>query len=217
MNIGQPLSTSITASTPITQIGLSVRASNALCRSGIFTIGALLQKSRNDIAKMKHVGIVTISDIETILAQYSLSLKNEGNCDPVTDSITPSSTSSKDTTPMVLVGSLCITATQKIFLRDYAFVHEDGTEMSDKDLKEWALWLNSPWSVVDQSYVIEWNHGRKGADALNRWRTMMSVIGYDGCEATCTGYGSSPQGSFTACTNFFASLQQKYNPENESI
>lgn len=58
------------SNSPIAVLDLSVRAYNALKRSGIHTIGKLAALSRDDLKGIRNIGPTTIAEIETRLAAY---------------------------------------------------------------------------------------------------------------------------------------------------
>lgn len=54
----------ITLKTSISELGLSVRAYNALCRHGIQTVGQLIEYSTEDLKKIRNAGAKTIDEIK---------------------------------------------------------------------------------------------------------------------------------------------------------
>ena len=54
--------------TPITETALSRRVTNALCRAGLFTVGAVIEyHNAHDIKTLKGVGADAIKEINTII------------------------------------------------------------------------------------------------------------------------------------------------------
>ena len=59
----------------IHELELSIRSENCLLRGGIHTIGDLLQKSRDDLLKIRNLGKISLTEIEAKLASMGQSLK----------------------------------------------------------------------------------------------------------------------------------------------
>lgn len=103
------------------------------------------------------------------------------------------------------------------------FYNEDKTEMTEDDLRRYAICLNSPWSVTNEKYSISCNimPSKKKEDKENEpelyWTCEYSIIGYDGLLATIMGYGGTDTEAFQKCKEHFEYLQKRYNPENESF
>ena len=100
------------------------------------------------------------------------------------------------------------------------FYEENDKELTDGDLEEWAVWLNSPWSQADEKYVITVNC----KDAYTQmdeseylWKCEYSIVGYECISASVFGYGNTEFEALKDCKNHFQMLQDKYNKENESI
>lgn len=100
------------------------------------------------------------------------------------------------------------------------FYKENGEELSDGDLKDWAIWLNSPWSQAHESYKISCNckdaYTQIGDDEP-AWRCEYSILGYEGLSASVLGYGFTELEALKECMKHFKELQEKYNVENESV
>lgn len=60
---------------PIEELDLSVRSYNCLKRAGINTIGELIQKTPEEILKVRNLGKKSLEEIEEKLAAFNLSLK----------------------------------------------------------------------------------------------------------------------------------------------
>ena len=60
---------------PIHELELSIRSENCLLRGGIQTIGDLLQKSRDDLLKIRNLGKISLTEIEQRLASLGYALK----------------------------------------------------------------------------------------------------------------------------------------------
>ena len=60
---------------PIHELELSIRSENCLLRGGMNTIGDLIQKSRDDLLKIRNLGRKSLTEIEDKLASMGYSLK----------------------------------------------------------------------------------------------------------------------------------------------
>ena len=59
---------------PIHELELSIRSENCLLRGGIQTIGELLQKSRDDLLKIRNLGRKSLTEIEEKIAAFGYKL-----------------------------------------------------------------------------------------------------------------------------------------------
>ena len=80
----------------------------------------------------------------------------------------------------------------------------------EEELKNWAIWLNSPWSYDCFKYMIF-------LDSEKKWQCDYVVFGYDCVQSGIFSFGDTPQEALTNCQNNFKKLQEKYNPDNISI
>ncbi len=62
---------------PIEEMDLSVRSYNCLKRANINTIDDLIKKSKNDMLKVRNLGLKSIEEVIQKLATYGLSLRND--------------------------------------------------------------------------------------------------------------------------------------------
>ena len=60
---------------PIHELELSIRSENCLLRGGIQTVGDLLQRSRDDLLKIRNLGKISLKEIEARLQTLGYSLK----------------------------------------------------------------------------------------------------------------------------------------------
>ena len=60
----------------IEELELSVRASNGLKRANINTLGDLIQKTREEMSKIRNLGQKSLEEIENKLKEYDLTFKN---------------------------------------------------------------------------------------------------------------------------------------------
>ena len=70
-----PAGTLDTGERSIHELELSIRSENCLFRGGIQTIGELLQKSRDDLLKIRNLGRKSLSEIEEKLKSFGYELK----------------------------------------------------------------------------------------------------------------------------------------------
>ena len=63
----------------IEELELSVRASNGLKRANINTLGDLIQKTREEMSKIRNLGQKSLEEIENKLKEYDLLLKIQKN------------------------------------------------------------------------------------------------------------------------------------------
>lgn len=120
-----------------------------------------------------------------------------------------------------LAGSFCFTEDIKYYTNDFViFYTEDNKELDIEDLKEWAVWINSPWSQVNEKYEIKCNC-RDAYTQIDEnepiWKCEYSIVGYDGISASVIGYGNTVFEALKSCKENFQMLQEKYNTENESF
>ena len=64
---------------PIHELELTIRSENCLLRGGIQTIGDLLQKTRDDLLKIRNLGKISLSEILEKIESMNLSLKKSEN------------------------------------------------------------------------------------------------------------------------------------------
>lgn len=100
------------------------------------------------------------------------------------------------------------------------FYKENNEKITKKEVEEWAILLNSPWSQVHEKYEIKCNC----KDAYTQidenelaWKCEYYIVGYDGISASVIGYGNTEFDALKKCKDCFRMLQEKYNTENESI
>lgn len=120
------------------------------------------------------------------------------------------------------VGYFYYEETEKDYYTD-DFVHffkSDNTELDKKDLEQWIIWSNSPWSQVHKDYIISVNC-KDEYTKINPnepiWKCTYEVIGYDGITTGIIGYGNTKIEALNDCDYLFKSLQEKYNPDNIKI
>lgn len=100
------------------------------------------------------------------------------------------------------------------------FYNEDGIQYPDKQLKDLALLINSPWSQVDESYTIKANC-KDAYTAMNsedpKWKCEYEVVGYECITAVIVGYGNTEEEALADCKRLFKFLQGNYNKDNDSV
>ena len=62
---------------PVRELELSIRSENCLLRGGIQTIGDLLQRSRDDLLKIRNLGKISLTEIEEKVAKAGLTLREK--------------------------------------------------------------------------------------------------------------------------------------------
>ena len=62
---------------PVRDLELSIRSENCLLRGGIQTIGDLLQKSREDLLKIRNLGKISLNEIWEKLESAGLKLREK--------------------------------------------------------------------------------------------------------------------------------------------
>lgn len=108
---------------------------------------------------------------------------------------------------------------EKYFADGERFCDEAGNTLSEEQMQEWALWLNSPWSFAHFHYDVCYNckDAYSRPDEKLKWRCELTVIGYDGITATLIAYGDTSNDALSNCVKLFDRLQKKYNPEDKSV
>lgn len=122
---------------------------------------------------------------------------------------------------MRLVGYFCGWGEERDYYSDgKQFFSENGDLLSENQLKDWALWLNSPWSFVNANYVIGYNckdrYSRVG-EGEPTWKCEYTVVGYDGITSSVIGYSfESEEDALIKCKQLFSLLQKEYNPDGDA-
>ena len=62
---------------PVHELELSIRSENCLLRGGIHSIGDLLQKSRDDLLKIRNLGKISLKEIGEKLDDVGLKLREK--------------------------------------------------------------------------------------------------------------------------------------------
>lgn len=100
------------------------------------------------------------------------------------------------------------------------FYKENDEELTNEDLEEWAVTINSPWSQADEKYEISLNCKSPYIPMDENepmWRCRYCIIGYEFISASVFGYGNTEAEALVDCKDHFQMLQDKYNPEDESF
>lgn len=92
-------------------------------------------------------------------------------------------------------------------------------KLNNKELENWAVWLNSPWSYTTESYTISFNCEEFQSPPKNdkRYKCEYWVIGYDGIESLLIGYGRTEICALNDCLKKMKYLQDKYNSKKVSV
>lgn len=97
----------------------------------------------------------------------------------------------------------------KVFYSD----EKGETPSKNKELEAWALISNSPWSQVNENYVINVNC-KDGYTAVPEteptWKCTHTVVGYEGVWADIIGYGNTEEEALKACKDLFKYIQEIY-------
>jgi DNA-directed RNA polymerase subunit alpha len=72
-------------SRPVRDLELSIRSENCLLRGGIHTIGDLLQKTREDLLKIRNLGKISLKEIGEKLDNAGLKLREKNSKTPKED------------------------------------------------------------------------------------------------------------------------------------
>ena len=104
----------------------------------------------------------------------------------------------------------------KVFYQD-----KEGTKtVNIKNLENWAVVLNSPWSQAHESYTIGFNC-KDAYTEMNMsepiWRCTYTVIGYEGICGIVIGYGNTEEEALEDCKSLFKYLQENFNKDDESF
>ena len=107
------------------------------------------------------------------------------------------------------------------YTNDYTeFFDKEDNKLSNDNLEEWAVWINSPWSQNHEKYEILYNC----KDAYTKmdenepiWKCVYSVIGYDGISASIIQYGNTQIEALENVQKFFQYLQDNYNASGENF
>lgn len=116
-------------------------------------------------------------------------------------------------------GSICFDEEINYYTDDFdKFYKENDKELTKKDMEEWAVWINSPWSQDHKGYEIKCNC-KDAYTQIDRnelvWKCEYFIMGYDGVSASVIGYGNSAIEALENCKCYFLMLQEKYNPDNK--
>lgn len=95
----------------------------------------------------------------------------------------------------------------------------EPTPATDKDMNDYAVFLNSPWSQDNMHYEIKLNCKDAYTDMdpdAPQWRCLYSIVGYNGLFTSILGYGDTPNEALEDCIAIKAHIQDKFNPDDES-
>lgn len=100
------------------------------------------------------------------------------------------------------------------------FYKENEEELTKEEMEDWAVWINSPWSQINEKYEIRCNCKDAYTEMDKNepiWKCEYSIVGYDGISASIIGYGNTETEALENCKLHFKMLQKKYNTQNDSI
>lgn len=111
--------------------------------------------------------------------------------------------------------------TKKIYTNDYRnFIFENNEIVNKKELENWTICLNSPWSQIHETYKIFYNC-KNAYTEIDETEPFFicekTVIGYDGITSVLKGYGFTEEEALQNCIKNYKYLQKKYNKNNESF
>lgn len=120
-----------------------------------------------------------------------------------------------------IAGSFQIEEEEIYYTDDFiTFYDKNDVEIGTDTLEDWAVCLNSPWSVANERYVVEFNTTNTCVDMSKDgflYRCIYVVVGYDGITTEIFGYGNDAEEALTNCIVNFNKVQAKYNPNDESF
>ena len=88
--------------------------------------------------------------------------------------------------------------------------------MSEDELNNYAVWLNSPWRQKDESYIIQCNCKDAYTEMKPPYmKCTYTIIGYDGISASVVGYGDTEELALKDCLDRFKYLQENYNKDGD--
>lgn len=105
---------------------------------------------------------------------------------------------------------------------EHKFYHDNKftKPVSLDDLEFWATSLNSPWSQMNEKYIISVNCEdayHEISDRKNVWKCEYQVRGYDNICSSIFGYGVTEEEALIHCKSLFLLVQKLYNKEDESF
>lgn len=100
------------------------------------------------------------------------------------------------------------------------FFYENDEELSEEDLNEWAITLNSPWSQATFDYTISLNCKDAYTEMDENdpmWKCEYNVVSYDDIAASAIGYGLTEAFALECCRKMMNHIQGTWNPEDVSF
>ena len=118
-------------------------------------------------------------------------------------------------------GSFLYHEEENYYTEDFVALYKENNEyLTQEDLENWAVCLNSPWSQAHEKYTISCNCKDAYSEIDKEqliWKCEYSIVGYDGISATILGYGDTEEFALEECKRHFQMLQKIYNPNRESF
>lgn len=104
---------------------------------------------------------------------------------------------------------------------DLSIIKDNNNKvLTNEDLNDWAVWINSPWSQNNEKYTIKCNcedSYTKMEKDKPIWRCEYLIIGFEAITSSVIGYGFSEEEALKNCKDLFKYLQKNYNKKNESF
>lgn len=98
------------------------------------------------------------------------------------------------------------------------FYNVDDTKLSEKDLEDWAYWLNNSWSQDNEMYEIKLNCKDAYTEMDKNkpiWKCKFHIVGAELTTSSVFGYGNTEVEALEHCKKIFQMLQERYSEEDE--
>lgn len=118
-----------------------------------------------------------------------------------------------------LAGSFDYMKKENYYTDDFKnFYYENEEKLSEEDMQQWALFINSPWSQADEEYKISVNCKNAYTEIENYiWKCEYIITTVDNAKINIYGYGNTELEALTKCIEHLTYLQNTYNIENDSV
>jgi hypothetical protein len=118
-----------------------------------------------------------------------------------------------------LAGSFDYIEKENYYTDDFkTFYNENDEKISEEDMQQWALFINSPWSQKDEMYKISVNCENAYIEIKDYiWKCEYIVTSVDFSKISILGYGNTEVEALNKCIENLAYLQNTYNIENDSV
>lgn len=122
-----------------------------------------------------------------------------------------------------VVGTFHYLGNKELYYMDehtFYYDSEFTKPVSLDNLEFWAVGLNSPWSQLNEKYIISVNCEdayHEVSDMQSLWKCEYQVRGYDNICSSIFGYGATEEEALIHCKSLFLLVQESYNKESESF